>query len=307
MLLRLCRNGQLLWCAGLLCVLLSWPCQAQQADTSYGADKTLAHELFFQGKIKQAAVKLGAAIAKAPSPGEKLGIARDLLEVCAAGYYWDCVGQTIAQMAATIKTDDKFRVLIPEVLLYEIKMMRWNQSDAYINKSRSDGAPFNFINVAMAPALTAELQLELAAYELKKNDRRGAEQRMASAILGLLLTDPNQIHNIGKVIVQMIERLVSAQDVVGATSLALASQPFFELIPVNSVLRLNHRLVMAQVLAFMNDHGATAKAFMEAIPEIERVEIEDSVKKRQVATANNLALAALVLSNKTRRGQGAAR
>ena len=99
-------------------------------------------------------------------------------------------------------------------MLYEIKMMRWNKNDAYINKSRSDGAPFNFINVAAAPALTAELQLELAAYELEKNDMRGAEQRMASAMFGLLLTDPNHVHSIGKVIVQMIDRLVAAQDVV---------------------------------------------------------------------------------------------
>ena len=48
----------------------------------------------------------------------------------------------------------------------------------------------------------------------------------------------------------------------------------------------------------MNDHAVTAKAFMDAIPEIERVEIEDSVKEHQIATANNLAVAALVLANR---------
>ena len=60
--------------------------------------KTSAYQLFHQGKVRQAITALQALLPSLPTPAEKALLQRDLLEVCAFAYDWECVGKTIQEI-----------------------------------------------------------------------------------------------------------------------------------------------------------------------------------------------------------------
>jgi hypothetical protein len=98
--------------------------------------------------------------------------------------------------------------------------MRWTGNESYVAKLVKEGALFNIANPATHPTAIAELQLALAEHHAEKNDIRAAEESLSTAILGLLLTDPNQSYSISKVLLLLVEALIDTHDIVGAFTLA---------------------------------------------------------------------------------------
>jgi hypothetical protein len=123
--------------------------KAQEANV-FEAAKTEAHQLFHEGKVQQSATRLLAIAKEAPSAYHKVALYRDLLEVCATGYYWRCVGQTLNAVQLIIPEirsqpggDILVHNLLPEFILYELKMKLWNDDEAYPRQLIEAGAPFN--------------------------------------------------------------------------------------------------------------------------------------------------------------------
>ena len=284
-----------------IALLVAITAQAQQ-NGQFETDKAEAFQLFHQGKVRQAVRKFQATIPQAPDVAQRIALQRDLLEACAVAYDWACVGKTIQQMMPSIQAqaDQQLRyIFFPEVVLYELKMKLGTNNDAYVDQLIQQGAPFNITNTASHPTAIAEFQLALLTHEVERNRIPRAEDRLSSAIFGLLLSDPKNTYAIGKLVVQLIEGLLEAQDVVGALALAAQTHDFLlKTLARDGVLYTRHQMNVAQLLSFMNNNALTASAFTGAISLLERLDIDEEMKAYQLATANNLGVASLVLAGK---------
>ena len=280
--------------------------RANAQEPAFEAARTEAHQLFHDGKLKQSATKLLALVGQAPSATHKIVLYRDLAEVCATGYHWQCVNLALKEFQKVIpavRSEAGGEIVLgnflPEFILYELKMKLWYEDDAYAQQLLNGGAPFNITNVALHPSAVAELQLEFASYDIRRNDIRSAEQRISSAMFGMLLVDPKNFHAIGKIIVGLVERLIAVQDFVGASGLITISETFFtRSIPARGVLQAKYRMLLAQVLTLTNLADATANSFANAIAMWDQLEIDDDAKQHQLAMANSNAVAAYVLAGK---------
>src|SRR5262249_9484711 len=142
-------------------------------------------------------------------------------------------------------------------------------------------------------------QILLADYHAEKNDIRAAEENFSTAILGLLLTPPDQTYNIYKVLVLLIDALVETHDIVGALTLATLVDDFItKTVPRTSVLYAQHRMTIGRLLSFTNLNAATASVFEEAAALYSQLEMDEEDKNYRAATAINYATAALVLAGK---------
>ena len=113
--------------------------------------------------MRQAVSKLQALLPIAPSPVDRAALQRDLMEVCAVGYDFRCVKETIGALLVTMRSDKRFSILYPEVIVYETKLMQWEGNDDYIKQILQSGGPFKYVDPDLTPAATAELQLAIHA------------------------------------------------------------------------------------------------------------------------------------------------
>src|SRR5262245_54081762 len=178
-----------------------------QTTDDVEARKTHAYQLFHQGKIKQAVSTLQAVIRAASDPIVRVKVQRDLLEFCALGHDWHCVGRTIQEMLPTMRSDQRLLPLYPEVILYETRLNRWTGNESYVQGLLKDNAFLNITNTGMNPSAIAELRIALVEYHVEKNDIRAAEENLSAAILGLLLTNPDNLYSIGKILVLLVDAL----------------------------------------------------------------------------------------------------
>jgi CHAT domain-containing protein len=283
----------------LLVVLLVPVSAGAQQPGSLEARKAEAHQLYHEGKVKQAIQKLQTLAAEAPSPIAKMALHGGLLEICADGYDWACVADTIQEMLAAIRADSRLAVLYPRIIAHEAKLKAWTRNDDYFIDLLQKGGPLSFINPLAHPFEAAELQLALHDYFVRQNDLASAEESLSFAILGLLLADTNNSYGVAKILVQLIRALAHRQDVVAAVRLADIAEPFIaKSVHPNSALYADYRLAVGELLAFTNRHALTASALLDVIRRYEPVEIDGEVKSYRVAIANGLASAALALDGK---------
>jgi CHAT domain-containing protein len=289
--------------AGLLSAFVLLPAPASARDlqsNSFETRKSEAHQLYHEGKVKQAIRKLQNLVAEAPSATEKAMLQRGLMEICAAGYDWSCVNDTTQQLLRAMQADRRLAAaFLPEVVLYEAKLARWIRNDALIATLLERGGPFAYSNPIAHASTVAELQLVLHDHFVRKNDLKAAEESLSSAILMLLLTDPSNSHVVSKILIGLIQALVHAQDVVAAARLFDLSERFIaKSVHPNSPLYAEYRMAAGYLLSFTNLHESTAATLIEAARLYQQLEIDEQAKVQQMATANSLASAALALSAK---------
>src|SRR5262249_36601630 len=124
-------------------------------------------------------------------------------------------------------------------------------------------------------------------------------QLRSVAILGLLLTEPKNSYPIAKVLVDLIEAMLDARDTVGAFTLAGDAEGYIaKSLNHGSALYARYRNLVATLLSYTNLHATTVSNFADVVELFEHLDIYDLAKQFRIATANNLAVAALVLDNK---------
>jgi CHAT domain-containing protein len=284
----------------LIAILLLLAAHAAEAQEAAKADPetVAAFELFHQGKVRQAAKKYRAVIERIPEPIGRVPAQRALLELCATAYDWNCVAETLSKVVPHFRSEPKLKILFPDLLLYEARLMLWKGDDEYFAQLVKNGAA-SAATPATRTSLHSELALTLHRYHLKRLEASAAEQLRSSAILGLLLTDPKETYAIAKVLIDLMEAMLQAQDIAGAYALASDAETYLtSSLNHGSALFARYRLLVADLLSFTNAHAATVSNFMEAFRLFEQLDIDDDVKEYRIAVANNLAVAALVLDNK---------
>jgi hypothetical protein len=237
------------WTTLIVIPLLLTVHQAESQQASPIEGEVLAvGQLFQQGKVRQAAEKLQAIILNEPNLIAKAWLQRQLLEICATGYYWRCVDETLKQVVPLLKSEEKLRILYPDIVLYEAKLMQWHNNDAYLTQLVRSGGAYSVASPVPHASLFSELALALHGYHLRKMDAHSAETIRSSATLGLLLTEPKNTFAIAKVLVDLIEAMLDGQDVVGAWSLAVEVEGFLlKSVHTDSVLHARYRNLVGQL------------------------------------------------------------
>ena len=285
----------------LIAVVLLFAAQQAQSQEASNPDPGIAKafELFHQGKLRQAADKLRTIIAATENPTGKAWLERYLMEICATGYDWKCVGDAIDQVVPRLKADAKLGILYPDLVLYGTKLALWHGNYQYVDQFIQSGGASSAAAPVPHAALFSELALTLHGYHIKKLETVTAEQMRSSAILGLLLTEPNNSFQIAKVLFDLIEAMLDAHDIVGAFSLASDSESYLlKSINLSSELFARYRNLTGYLLSYTNALSATASNFIEAAQLYEQLEMNDGIKEYRIGVAHNLAATALMLDGK---------
>lgn len=273
------------------------------AQNPADAEKLTAYRLFHEGKTRLAAAKL-KTIAASATLHERVGLERDILEVCAAGYDWRCVEDTIREMLPQIQKEPKLHFVYPDIVLYEAKRALWFEDTAYFEQALRVGGPSKIATPVPHASLYSELALVFHRHLLQQSKSSSAEELRSSAMLGLLLTEPKNTYGISKALIALIEALLDAQDIVGAYALVAVADPFLvKSVSHRSALYARYRFALGQLSSFTNMHANTVATLADAARLYEQLEIDESVKLHQLALANSLASAAFVLDGKLAEAQ----
>lgn len=269
-------------------------CYGQEA-----AEKLSAYTLFHHGKARQAIGKVNDLIRVAPTDAERAFMERDLLEMCAEAYDWACVGKVSSSILQRIQADRSLLVLIPDVIVANVRMGIWFHNPGIVDQALKDGSALRPVNSATHPHQSAQLQIALHGYYLGKNDLIKADEALSSAVLDLLLMDKEMSAWRAQDLIAIIGALIGQQDIVGAFGMVGRVDPFIsKMLPHDSVAYAHYRLFIGQLLAFTTAYADTASALQEAAQLFDALEIDSDVRMYRVATANSLASAALVMAGK---------
>jgi hypothetical protein len=294
--------GRVLYPGAILALIMAGSAGAQQAP-AFEARKAQAVELFLHGKVNAAIRIQQEIIAAAPSAPDGAVLRRDLMEMCATARQWECVARTIRDLLPAVRADPRLGWLRFELVAYGAKLALWRQDDAELAQALGSGLLAQ-ADALENPAAAAELQLALHEHAARRNDLKGAEKSLSSAILGLLLSDGYSKYRQAELSVGVLQSLLDARDIVGAMSLANKLAPILpKLAAEDSVVAARYLMLVAHLRVYTENYSATAAAFMDASRAIAQLDIDEDAKSYDLAVANTLATLALVLDGRPAEAQ----
>ena len=282
----------------LFALIMAKPLAAQQSEP-VAARRAEADRLFVHGRLRDAARVLQAAIATATAPSDEAALQSDLVEVCATAEEWDCVERTVEDALRVIGTDQRLESYRPRLVTYFIKLMVWRGNEAKIREFLASSSAASYLDPLENSAEAANLWLALHDWLARRGDVKGAEQSLSQAMLALLSLDRRRDgdYRVAQVLVDLVQSLRFGSDIVGATALATRAEPFIaKLVSPDSAVYARYLFETAQLLSYTNEPARTAARFSEAIQAIERLDMADEAKAYDLAIANGMASAALVLA-----------
>ncbi|SFV32888.1 CHAT domain-containing protein [Hyphomicrobium facile] len=267
-----------------------------EAKSPFDIQDDTAFALLQQGQLRQAKARLTEEISQTADPIRKGVLLRDLVQICAIAYDWDCVGRSLQQARPLLSADKRMSIFWPDFVLYETKLNHWYQKDDYLRGLIERGGAGSVASPIPHRTLYSELELALHDYFLQRIDGAAAEQSRSMALFGLLLADPDSKYAIAKVLVELLEAEFEGQDIVGAFALLAEANPFLSrVLAPGSVLRTRYVDIAAHALSFTNSFGPTALAFVQAADAWQMLDIDEGVKLHRMSIANSMASAAMVL------------
>ena len=274
---------------------------AQQSN--FDRDKAAAYAAFSQGQIKKSAELLKALIPKAPTKAVAADLQRDLVEVCATGFL-SCYYEANQALFSSIQSDKSLARLYPELMLYVFRERVWLDDRQFIQDVNDKGGPSTYANPFQNPATYAQMQLALHPYYIRNSDLRSAEKATASAIMGLLLSNPQQVYTSCKILVGLLEALLSEQDILGAFQLLEIIDPYVSKhLPHQGVLYAEYLLDVGSLFSFTNSHSVTEKIFTDVSSLNEKLEISPDIRAYNLSVVNSTESAILALDNKLNEAQ----
>jgi CHAT domain-containing protein len=270
-----------------------------QQQSDFDKEKAAAYSAFGQGQIQESVKILKALIAKTPTPEAAADLQRDLVEVCVTGFFVECYNEANQALFSSIQSNKQLLRLFPEVMLYVLRETVWATNDTYIQQILDSGGPSTYANPQQFPATYAQMQLALHTYYIRKSDLKSAEEAKSSAIMGLLLSDPQQVYTTCKILVGLFDALISEQDIVGAFQFLEVVDPYIsKRLSQQSVLYAQYLLDKATLFGYTNLNSVTEQLFAEASAHYEKLDISPDVRAFNLAVANSSASAVLAINNK---------
>ncbi|MGN8547103.1 hypothetical protein ACQPTN_20825 [Bradyrhizobium sp. 13971] len=187
--------------------------------------KQAAYQKFHRGQVREAARDIAEIVQATADPSAKAFLLRDLTEMCSTAYDVSCaIGSEVAAYEI-IKTDDKLKPLFPELYAYLLRAQLFSNNDPQVRKTffPNNKVPFNPVATPY-PAVMANLAA--VNYFLLLDDHASSEKAYSTAVISLLLLDPKDKYTICKALSELLESLISQQDIVSARALSQMIDPY---------------------------------------------------------------------------------
>jgi CHAT domain len=269
-----------------------------QTPSDFESRKTTAYQRFHNGEVHQAAREIRILANEATDKATKTYLLRDLTEICAAAYEANCTLEAETEAFQNANSETALKPLIPELYSYFISAQVWFSNKDTLKEIFKDN-PLASFNSGMNPAAAAFANLAAISYFVRSSNRKAAESAYSTALMSLLLMDPNNKYAISKVLVEMFEALIGQQDIVGALSLARTADSYLTAnLNHNGPFWAKYAYLAAELVAITNRQVDVVPALAEAARLNERQDINEGAKLYRLATNNSLQSLALIFQGK---------
>jgi CHAT domain-containing protein len=258
-----------------------------------------ASQLFLQGKARQAADVLRAAISEERDPFKKGILLRDLLQVCSEASHWDCVETGLKELSDSLQSEPRLRAITPDFLLYANRFMTWHGGREELAQFVSAGGAAAVAGPSPHAALYSLLELSTHDLAINNMDYVTAERVRSMAMFGLMMPSTFNSYFNSQAIIELLEAQLVAQDIEGAILLLTATEAFIASnVPQTSILYARYLYACGQLLSYGNSYDIAADLFVRSSALWSELEVGEEAKLYSVSLSNNLAVASLVLAGK---------
>jgi hypothetical protein len=151
MFIRLLRSGLL---AIFLCFAFA-PFGWAQQQSAFEQDKLRALGEFARGRLQESVRILRDLIPRAPTKFAAASLQRDIIEICATGYFTQCYREMHDALANAMAADKDLSPLFPDLMLYLLRERRWSGDETFLNDVIRRGGPPSLVYPLKFPAFAA--------------------------------------------------------------------------------------------------------------------------------------------------------
>jgi CHAT domain-containing protein len=267
---------------------------SSQSPSDFESRKQAAYQKFHRGRVREAAVEVAGLAKETTDKAAKANLLRDLTEICASAYELKCTLEAETAAYQIVYSEESLKPMFPGLYAYFVQAHVW-ANDAELLKTLFKDNRVAF-NPAATPYPSAVANIAGMNYFLRSNEYQLAEKAYSTAVISLLLIDPKDKYSICKSLVELLEALISQEDIVSARTLARLIDPYIS-------ANLNHEgpyfagyiHIASQLLAMTSRSKLIIPVLEEAIRLNERLDINEGIKLYRNSTSNSLGSLLLLL------------
>lgn len=250
--------------------------------------KQAAYQKFHHGKVREAAREIAELAKQETDKRAKAYLLRDLTEICSVAFELGCAVEAEVEAYQITKDDKSLNLLFFDLYAYYVRAQVWaNDPEILKGIFRENKVPFN---PTLAPYPAASANLAAVVYFLRANNMRLVEKAYSSAVISLLLVDPKDKYSICKLLAELLESLITQQDIASAQALARLIDPYMSAnLNHEGPIFANYVMVLTKLLAMTTRSKQVAGFLEEGIRLNERLDINESVRLYRISTSNSLA------------------
>ncbi|WP_161534930.1 CHAT domain-containing protein [Bradyrhizobium sp. LCT2] len=250
--------------------------------------KQAAYQKFHHGQVREAAREIAELAKQETDKRTKAYLLRDLTEMCSTAYELGCALEAEVAAYEIVKDDDALKPLFSDLYAYFVRAQVWaNNPEILKGIFRDNKVAFN---PAATPYPAASANLAAVTYFLRSNEYRLVEKAYSSAVVSLLLIDPKDKYSICKVLAELLESLITQQDIASAQTLARLIDPYMAAnLNHEGPIFANYVMLITKLIAMTTRSKQVAGFLEEGIRVNDRLDINDSIKLYRTSTSNSLA------------------
>jgi CHAT domain-containing protein len=270
-----------------------------QQQSDFDEQRNTAYDQFSHGHLQEAIKLLQNLVPNAPTKLAAANLERDLIEICSTGFFLKCYYETNKNLFAALQSDKELASLYPELMLYVLRERIWVDDKKFVQQVIDKGGPSIYAFPAQFPATYAQMQLAMHGVYVNRNDLKTAEEATSSAIMGLLLSDPNQPYAACKILVGLLNALLTEQDIVGAFQVLAVIDPYIsKRLSHESMLYADYMQAVGLLLSFTNNISAAVTTLTSAAELYKKLDIAPEIRDYNVGGLNSLSVGGLAIEGK---------
>jgi CHAT domain-containing protein len=264
-----------------------------QLSPDFESRKQASYQKFQRGQVREAAREIVELSKQTTDNRAKAFLLRDVTEMCSTAYELSCALEAELAAYEIVKGDEALKPLFPDLYAYYVRAQVWANNPEILKKVfEGNKVP---LNPAATPFPAAAANLAAVTYFLRLNEHRLVEKAYSTAVISLLLIDSKDKYYICKTLIELLESLITQQDIVSAQALGRLIDPYIS-------ANLNHEgpvfagymHLAAQLIAMTTRSKRVAGFLEEAIRLNDRLDINEGAKLYRTSTSNSLASLSLL-------------
>ncbi len=257
------------------------------AGSDFEARKTAVAQKFHRGAVREAARDLRQFVNETGDKAAKTYLLRDLAEICNVAYDDVCVLAAVDEALKGAESDASLKSLTPDILASLVAIGAWRNNPAEMIPLLKTSLPA--FNAATHPMATALGYLAAARFLLRHGQHRMVEDMTSVAVLALLQMSPLDGYGISRILVDLLDSMISQQDLVGAQSLVSITYPHLgRRLGREDPYRIKYIDLVGQLSAMTLRYKSAETNLAEAELLNARLDINDDTRMSRLAVDNGL-------------------